>query len=76
MKQIFIARNRALRARAMQLCGTMPTMQIYATLADEFDLSEDRVRAILRTMPKTGTPTGSATPIGSATPPEPQNRSS
>ena len=41
-------RYRRIRKAFNELAGTMPVMRIYARLAEQFDLSEERIRKILR----------------------------
>ena len=40
-------RYRRIRKAFNELAGTMPVMRIYARLAEQFDLSEERIRKIL-----------------------------
>lgn len=40
-------RHRRIREAYKKIVGTMPAMHIYAHLAEEFDLSEERIRKIL-----------------------------
>ena len=41
-------RYQRIRQAAADLYGTMPVMHIYARLAEQFDLSEERIRKIIR----------------------------
>ena len=41
-------RYKRIREEAAKLYGTMPVMKIYIQLADQFDLSDEHIRRILR----------------------------
>ncbi|MBO4518441.1 MAG: hypothetical protein J5704_00205 [Paludibacteraceae bacterium] len=41
-------RYKRIRQAAAQLYGTMPAMKIYLQLADQFNLSDEHIRRILR----------------------------
>ena len=46
---IFRQRNQSIKAEFnLLLCSQMPTMLIYAKIAAEYGISEDRVRKIIR----------------------------
>lgn len=46
---VFKQRNQSIKAEfSLLLRSRMPTMRIYAKLAAEYDLSEDRIRQIVR----------------------------
>ena len=47
MKASTIKRYKRIRLMFNELLGTMPVMHIYARLAEQFDLSEERIRKIL-----------------------------
>ena len=49
-------RYRRIRAAAAQLYGTMPVMKIYLRLAEQFDLSDERIRKILAKKQKNAPP--------------------
>lgn len=51
MKATTLRRYRRIREAAARLYGTMPVMHIYARLAEDFELSEERVRKILAKKP-------------------------
>ena len=51
MKPSTQKRYRVIRQAFNGLLGTMPVMHIYARLADQFDLSEERIRKILAKKP-------------------------
>ena len=48
MKQTTKKRYERIRQAASQLYGKMPAMRIYTELADQFDLSDEHIRRILR----------------------------
>lgn len=47
MKPTTERRYKRIRDAAARLYGTMPVMKIYLRLADDFDLSDERIRKIL-----------------------------
>ena len=47
MKETTKKRYERIRQAAAHMYGTMPVMQLYACLAADFELSEERVRKIL-----------------------------
>ena len=47
MKETTKNRYERIRQAAAHMYGTMPVMQLYACLAADFELSEERVRKIL-----------------------------
>ena len=47
MKRTTMQRYKRIRQAANELYGTMPAMLIYARLAEQFELSEERIRKIL-----------------------------
>ena len=47
MKAMTKAYYEQIHRRACELMGSMPTMELYAKLGLEFDLSEERIRKIL-----------------------------
>lgn len=48
MNPLFEERNQTIMRIFRALYGTMPTMHLYARLADDFALSEETVRKIIR----------------------------
>ena len=48
MKQTTKKRHERIRQAAGELYGKMPVMRIYTELADQFDLSDEHIRRILR----------------------------
>jgi len=47
MRETTRKRHERIRQAAAHMYGTMPVMQLYACLASDFDLSEERIRKIL-----------------------------
>ena len=48
MRPTTIKRHAQIRKAFTQLLGTMPVMKIYVRLADQFNLSDETIRRILR----------------------------
>ena len=52
MRQTTKKRYERIRQAAGELYGKMPVMRIYTELADQFDMSDERIRKILAKKPK------------------------
>ncbi len=48
MNILFKTRNNAIESLFRQLYGTMPTMLLYAHIGEQYQLSEESIRKIIR----------------------------